>query len=150
MWLHRYVYLPCSFWLAAFFRPYAMPCGLSMLQYILDSQEQVKAKQLLVLCVLAIACRYFAPAMQKPRGTLLKSFRNALGPQFGSLCLASWLLNLLNMLKSMAENARTENRNNIFVQLLVSCFEFLLTVRHITCVVSLSQQNVCKSAHLAM
>jgi hypothetical protein len=71
---------------------------------------------------------YFAPAMQKPRGTLLKSFRHALGPQFGSLCLASWLLNLLNMLKSMAENARTENRNNIFVQLLVSCFEFLITL----------------------
>jgi hypothetical protein len=32
------------------------------------------------------------------------------------------------MLKSMAENARAENRDNFFVQLLVSCFEFLLTV----------------------
>jgi hypothetical protein len=35
---------------------------------------------------------------------------------------------LLQMLKSMAENARAENRDNFFVQLLVSCFEFLLTV----------------------
>ncbi|WIA40658.1 hypothetical protein OEZ86_004364 [Tetradesmus obliquus] len=71
---------------------------------------------------------YFAPATQKPRGALRRSLGHALGPNFGSLCLAAWLLNLLQMLKSMAENARAENRDNFFVQLLVSCFEFLLTL----------------------
>jgi hypothetical protein len=160
-------------------------------------------------CLAAIMVRrYFAPAAQKPRGALMRSLRHALGPNFGSLCLAAWLLNLLQvgrdagqavragvvcssllpargrcctcvwlhvllvcgpqtlcfkadvasiavvlvvtllssapllcccllvlllllpqMLKSMAENARAENRDNFFVQLLVSCFEFLLTVR---------------------
>lgn len=73
----------------------------------------------------------------------MKSMRNALGPQFGSLCLASWLLNLLNMLKSMAENARNENRNNIFVQLMVSCFEFLLTVSLVS-----SLQHLCAVCQL--
>jgi hypothetical protein len=41
--------------------------------------------------------RYFAPAAQKPRGALMRSLRHALGPNFGSLCLAAWLLNLLQV-----------------------------------------------------
>jgi hypothetical protein len=32
------------------------------------------------------------------------------------------------MLKSMAQSARAENRDNLLVQILVSCFEFLLSV----------------------
>eukprot|EP00879_Flechtneria_rotunda_P010708 GHRR01011190.1.p1 GENE.GHRR01011190.1~~GHRR01011190.1.p1 ORF type:complete len:492 (+),score=143.83 GHRR01011190.1:253-1728(+) len=71
---------------------------------------------------------YFAPANQTPRGSLRRSIGHALGPQFGSLALAAWLLNLLNTLKQMAENARQENRNNLFVQILVSCLQFLITV----------------------
>lgn len=63
-----------------------------------------------------------------PRGALRRSLGAALGPSFGSLCLASWLLNLLQMLKSMAENARNDNRDNICLQLLMSCFEFLISV----------------------
>lgn len=35
--------------------------------------------------------------MQKPRGALGRSLRHAFGPSFGSLCLASWLLNLLQV-----------------------------------------------------
>lgn len=72
--------------------------------------------------------RYFAPAGSNTKGSLSTSLRAAFGPSFGSLCLASWLLNLLNMLKSAAQSARAENRDNILVQLLVSCFEFMLTV----------------------
>eukprot|EP00775_Hariotina_reticulata_P001350 gene1350-1691_t len=72
---------------------------------------------------------YFAPANTgPPKGALSRSFRQAFGPSFGSLCLASWLLNLLQMLKSMAESARRDNTTNIFVQLLLSCFEFLITL----------------------
>jgi hypothetical protein len=41
--------------------------------------------------------RYFAPATQKPRGALRRSLGHALGPNFGSLCLAAWLLNLLQV-----------------------------------------------------
>lgn len=45
------------------------------------------------------------------------------------MCIRLLLLPLLlQMLKSMAENARSENRDNFLVQLLLSCFEFLLTV----------------------
>jgi hypothetical protein len=32
------------------------------------------------------------------------------------------------MLKSMAQSARSDNRDNLLVQILVSCFEFLLSV----------------------
>jgi len=71
---------------------------------------------------------YFAPAGSNTKGSLSTSLRAAFGPSFGSLCLASWLLNLLNMLKSAAQNARAENRDNLLVQVLVSCFEFLLTI----------------------
>lgn len=72
--------------------------------------------------------RYFAPAGSNSKGSLRTALGHAFGPSFGSLCLASWLLNLLNMLKSMAQQARAENRDNLLVQILVSCFEFLLTV----------------------
>lgn len=71
---------------------------------------------------------YFALAGSNSKGSLRTALGHAFGPSFGSLCLASWLLNLLNMLKSMAQQARAENRDNILVQLLVSCFEFLLTI----------------------
>lgn len=71
---------------------------------------------------------YFAPAGSNAKGSLKTALGHAFGPSFGSLCLASWLLNLLNMLKSMAQNARAENRDNILVQILVSCFEFLLSI----------------------
>jgi hypothetical protein len=71
---------------------------------------------------------YFAPAGSNTKGSLKTALGHAFGPSFGSLCLASWLLNLLNMLKSMAQNARAENRDNFLVQILVSCFEFLLTI----------------------
>lgn len=72
--------------------------------------------------------RYFAPAGTNTKGSLSTSLRHAFGPSFGSLCLASWLLNLLNMLKSMAQSARAENRDNLLVQIAASCFEFLLSV----------------------
>lgn len=79
--------------------------------------------------LLLVPHRYFAPAGSNTKGSLKTALGHAFGPSFGSLCLASWLLNLLNMLKSMAQNARAENRDNFLVQILVSCFEFLLTVR---------------------
>jgi hypothetical protein len=79
--------------------------------------------------LVVLLSRYFAPANSgPPKGALSRSLRQALGPSFGSLCLASWLLNLLQMLKSMAESARTDNNGNILVQLLLSCFEFLISV----------------------
>jgi hypothetical protein len=84
-----------------------------------------------VCLLLLVPHRYFAPAGSNTKGSLKTALGHAFGPSFGSLCLASWLLNLLNMLKSMAQNARAENRDNFLVQILVSCFEFLLTVSYI-------------------
>jgi hypothetical protein len=38
------------------------------------------------------------------------------------------------MLKSMAQSARAENRDNLLLSLLASCFEFLLSVSGCCCV----------------
>lgn len=71
---------------------------------------------------------YFSPALHKPRGSLSTSLRHAFGPSFGSLCLSAWLLNLLQLLKSMAASARRESNDNLLLSLLLSCVDFLLSL----------------------
>lgn len=73
--------------------------------------------------------RYFTPVNgPKPKGAILRSTRHALGPSFGSLCLASWLLNLIQMLRSMLDNARRENQGNLCMALLISCLDCIYQV----------------------
>lgn len=53
----------------------------------------------------AVAQWYFAPpdALCAPRGTTLLSFKHAMGPSFGSLCLSSLVLTVSEMLRSAME-----------------------------------------------
>jgi hypothetical protein len=51
--------------------------------------------------------RYFAPVAQgAPKRATLLSARHALGPSFGSLCLASWLLTLIKYARAALDKMR--------------------------------------------
>jgi ABC-type glycerol-3-phosphate transport system permease component len=53
----------------------------------------------------AVAQWYFAPpgALSVPRGTTWASFRHALGPSFGSLCLSSLVLTVSQLIRDAME-----------------------------------------------
>jgi hypothetical protein len=81
------------------------------------------------MCSACNACQTRAP-VHLPAERLCLCITAAYAGVVFSHLAAAWMSfpPSLQMLKSMAENARAENRDNFFVQLLVSCFEFLLTV----------------------
>lgn len=66
---------------------------------------------------------YFAPYsdMQVTKGSLVRSFRQALGPQFGSLCLGSLVLTVVQVIQQLAEQVRNGNSGN-FISYLISSF----------------------------
>lgn len=41
-----------------------------------------------------------------PKGATLRSARHALGPSFGSMCLASWLLTLIQYARALLDKIR--------------------------------------------
>jgi hypothetical protein len=59
---------------------------------------------------------------------LVRSTRHALGPSFGTLCCASWLLALIQTIRSMLDQARRENNGNLCVALLLTCLDVIYQV----------------------
>lgn len=61
------------------------------------------------------------------KGAVLRSFRHALGPSFGSLCLGSWVLTVIQYvraaLQSMQEQA--QQQGNMCASLLATCLDML-------------------------
>lgn len=74
----------------------------------------------------ATAQWYFAPAgVGAPKGALLRSTRHALGPSFGSLCLASWLLTLIRYARAALDRIRQDNESGFCALMLATCLDFL-------------------------
>lgn len=76
----------------------------------------------------ATAQWYFAPvASGPPKAATLRSIKNALGPSFGSLCLASWMLTLIQYARAMLEKIRQED-NGFCAAVFTTCLDFLYSV----------------------
>jgi len=77
----------------------------------------------------ATAQWYFAPVNgPKPKGMLMRNTRHALGPSFGTLCCASWLLALIRTIRSMLDQARRDNNGNLCMALLISCLDVIYQI----------------------
>ncbi|GBF94104.1 choline transporter-like [Raphidocelis subcapitata] len=77
----------------------------------------------------ATAQWYFSPAGQgPPKGAVLLSARHALGPSFGSLCLASWLLTLISYARAALDKIRQDNQGNFCAVVLTACLDFLYAI----------------------
>lgn len=97
---------------------------------------------------------YFAPVgdTQVTKGSLSRSFRQAMGPSFGSLCLGSLVLTAAQVIQQIAEEARDSNSGNFvsyIVSSLASCMMELVKflTRFATIRLSITGDKFCTAAH---
>jgi hypothetical protein len=76
----------------------------------------------------ATAQWYFAEAGYLPKGATLRSARHALGPSFGTLCLASWCLTLVKYARAALDKMRADNEGGFFGWLFATCLDFLYAI----------------------
>lgn len=77
----------------------------------------------------ATAQWYFAPVGgARLEGATMRSLKFALGPNFGSLCLGSWVLTVIQYVRAALENIRqqaAENGGGLLVACLAGCLDML-------------------------
>lgn len=79
----------------------------------------------------AVATWYFAPVDAGAAATshaTSDALKNALGPSFGTLALAAWILNLISWARQALQQLREQSRESFIAQLLLSCVDFLYSV----------------------
>lgn len=77
----------------------------------------------------ATAQWYFSPVSAgPPKSATLRSARHALGPSFGSLCLASWLLTVIQYARAALDKIRQDNEGGFCAMVLTSCLDFLYQI----------------------
>lgn len=59
---------------------------------------------------------------------MLRSLRHALGPQFGTLCLAAWLLTLIQYVRAALQRMREQNSDSFLVACFTMCMDFLYQI----------------------
>jgi hypothetical protein len=80
----------------------------------------------------ATAQWYFAPVGgARLEGATMRSLKYALGPNFGSLALGSWVLTVIQYVRSALENIRqqaAENGGGLLVSCLAACLDLLYSL----------------------
>lgn len=96
---------------------------------------------------------YFAPYgdVLATKGSLVCSFQQAVGPQFGSLCLGSLILTVVQVVQQFAEQVRNGNSGNFFSYLLSSVASCVMEIvkfftRFATIRLAITGESFCTAA----